>query len=118
MNKRQKGKVSEEIAMEFLLKKGLQPISSNYTIKGGELDLIMRDKDFIVFIEVKSLESYSPFYIYESLTKKKKKFISHTIKKWLFENNMQNKPWRFDFVGIILESEQVKSIEHFEFVEL
>ena len=118
MNKRQQGKISEEIALEFLLNKGFKPIDSNYTIKGGEVDLIMKDEDFIVFIEVKSLGSYSPFYIYESLTKKKKKFISHTIKKWLFENNMQDKPWRFDFIGIILEFEQVKSIEHFKSVEL
>ena len=78
----------------------------------------MKDKDFIVFIEVKSIAENSGFSIYESLTSEKKRRISKAINKWLLEHNMLDEPWRFDFVGIVLNGEEVRSFDHFQFVEL
>jgi len=48
-----KGKDGEEIAREFLLKKGFLLIESNYSNNLGEIDLIMSDKEWLIFIEVK-----------------------------------------------------------------
>jgi len=48
-----KGKEGEEIAREFLVKKGFNLIESNYSNNLGEIDLIMSDKDWLVFVEVK-----------------------------------------------------------------
>lgn len=48
-----KGKEGEEIAREFLIKKNFVLIESNYSNNLGEIDLIMTEKDWLVFIEVK-----------------------------------------------------------------
>ena len=48
-----KGKEGEEIARDFLIKKGFKLIESNYSNKLGEIDIIMSDKDWLVFVEVK-----------------------------------------------------------------
>lgn len=48
-----KGKEGEEIARDYLIKKGFILIESNYSNNLGEIDLIMSDNDWLVFIEVK-----------------------------------------------------------------
>ncbi len=48
-----KGKEGEEIAREYLLKKGFDLIESNYSNDLGEIDLVMSDKEWLVFVEVK-----------------------------------------------------------------
>ena len=48
-----KGKEGEEIAREFLTKKGFDLIESNYSNDLGEIDLVMSDKEWLVFVEVK-----------------------------------------------------------------
>jgi len=47
------GKEGEEIARKFLVQKGFRLIESNYSNKLGEIDLIMLDKEVLVFVEVK-----------------------------------------------------------------
>ena len=48
-----KGKEGEEIARNYLINKGFNLIESNYSNNLGEIDLIMSDKDWLVFVEVK-----------------------------------------------------------------
>lgn len=48
-----KGRKGEEMARNFLEEKGYELIVSNYENKIGEIDLIMRDKEWLVFVEVK-----------------------------------------------------------------
>ena len=48
-----KGKEGEEIAKKFLEQKGFRLIESNYNNKLGEIDLIMSNKEVLVFVEVK-----------------------------------------------------------------
>lgn len=50
---KQRGDLAEQRAAAFLQSHGLQIIERNYRIRGGELDLIARDKDTLVFIEVR-----------------------------------------------------------------
>ena len=113
------GKLGEEIALNYLESKGFTHISSNQHFTTGEIDLIMQDGEFIVFVEVKSLQSFSPFSIYETLTKKKKWRLKKAVNAWLAKNNKQSSIWRMDFVGVILDNHlNAEKIEHFEFIEL
>ena len=113
MNTRKQGKKAEEIAEEYLHNQGLISIARNFTISGGELDLIMKDGDFIVFIEVKSLRKNSEFYIFETLTNRKKRFLRNAINTWLLQNNFIDQVWRVDFIGI-----RGDKIEYFKFIDL
>lgn len=118
MSRFQKGKIGEEIAKNYLIGKGYKFIESNDYSRFGEIDLIFKHGDFTVFVEVKSLEEYSPFYIYETLTKRKKRRVKKSIETWLLKNEGLDSVWRLDFVGILLNEGKGHKIEHFKFVEL
>lgn len=117
MNKRESGKLAELKALSFLETKGLCLLQRNFYAKGGEIDLILKDNEFIVFVEVKSLASNSERDIYSTLTTAKKRRIKNTIDFWLYKNKQQNAIWRFDFIGIVYDNNS-EEIHHFEFVSL
>jgi putative endonuclease len=50
---KQRGDDAEKLAKEYLLKQGLKPVTENFRCKQGEVDLIMTDRDTLVFIEVR-----------------------------------------------------------------
>lgn len=105
------------MARLYLTAKGYNLIEKNFSRKGGEIDLIFFSPDkMIVFVEVKTQKNSSPFSIYASLTKRKKKRLLVIINKWLLSKSLVSWPWRVDFVGIVYG--KITSIEHFEFVSL
>ncbi len=100
LNKKQLGAIAEEKACAFLQKKGFCLLDRNYHTAFGEVDLIMKDKDEIVFIEVRS-RSYTTFgTAIDSINKtKQQKVIKSAVhylqkRKWLDKVN-----YRFDVVG-------------------
>jgi len=63
MNRRDTGILGEKLAQDFLKKQGYRIIETNYRCPEGEIDIIAKHKDYLVFIEVrtkKSLEFGSP----------------------------------------------------------
>lgn len=48
---------SEDVAKEYLLKQGYELLAQNYYMRGGEIDLIMKDNEVLVFVEVKQRKS-------------------------------------------------------------
>ena len=57
MEKKELGKKGEELALRFLKKRGYRIIEKNYVCKMGEMDIIAKEKDTLVFIEVKTRTS-------------------------------------------------------------
>ncbi len=53
-NKKELGNIGEQHALKFLQQQGLQLIEKNFHCRLGEIDLIMRDGDYLVFVEVRS----------------------------------------------------------------
>ncbi|MCR5676228.1 MAG: YraN family protein [Lachnospiraceae bacterium] len=53
MNKRAIGAKYEEMALEYLLRNGVRFVTRNFTCRSGEIDLIVRDGKYLVFVEVK-----------------------------------------------------------------
>lgn len=47
------GELAERAALEFLVREGLTPVSSNYRSRGGEIDLVMLHGSCLVFVEVR-----------------------------------------------------------------
>ncbi len=96
------GNIGEEAAVKLLKKKKYKILERNFTIRGGEIDIIAEDKDFLVFVEVKLRKSdafgrpseYVDFYKREHL----KKAALTYMQKNAYEGNC-----RFDVVEIIGE---------------
>lgn len=116
-NTRHKGKKSENIGGLYLEKKGYDFIEENFQTSFGEIDLVMRDGDFIVFIEVKSLKKDLDGQIYGTFRKTKRKRVYSAIKDWLRKNKKWDDLWRLDFLGIV-EKDGKLVFSHFKFIEV
>jgi putative endonuclease len=88
------GQWGEKHCQRFLKKKGLKKLTRNFYCRAGEIDLIMVDRDkTIVFVEVKTEAS---------ITSGKKARLLRTAQYFLAVNNIENRPFRFDVVTIVL----------------
>ena len=102
------GHFAEHAACEFLKKNGLQFLEKNFThvdengVKRGEIDLIMRDKNYYVFIEVKRREKIDHGEPLECIDRRKQTNIIRTATVFLLRNGLFNSAFcRFDVIGIL-----------------
>lgn len=98
---RARGRWAEEVAREFLQSRGLEPLCENYRFKGGEIDLIMRDDETIVFVEVR-YRSQSEFGDgADSITALKQRRVIATAMHYLqHAHSLAHPACRFDVVAI------------------
>lgn len=95
------GQESELIACQYLKNNGLKLVAKNYRCQLGEIDLIMREKNTLAFVEVRSRKHNSFGGAINSITQKKQHRIQMTAEHYLQENPKQRiLELRFDFVGI------------------
>ncbi|SFC54680.1 YraN family protein [Pseudoalteromonas denitrificans] len=99
-NSREKGQYYEIQAEGFLKQQGLKPIDRNYWCKLGEIDLIMQQKDTLVFIEVKYRKSALYGGALYALTQSKQKKLKKAIQFYIQQHQLQNSALRVDFVAI------------------
>ena len=93
------GLLGEKVALSFLENLGYKLIEKRFKTKKGEVDLVMRDGDTIVFIEVK--KRISMFDSLTALAKKQMKRIIRAAHLFLQNAELLNKcNFRFDLVGL------------------
>lgn len=101
LNIRQKfGKFGENLAARHLKKQGYKIICKNYRTKLGEIDIIAKEDDTIVFIEVKSRRTSTFGHPKHSITLKKQQQISKTALYYLKSTKQSNVRARFDVVTV------------------
>ncbi|MBQ3495038.1 MAG: YraN family protein [Clostridia bacterium] len=101
------GQKGEAIAYDFLRKNGYKIIKINYKNKIGEIDIICKDKDELVFVEVKTRTSYRFGLPREAVTEWKQNKIHNVALVYLMKNNLTDSKFRFDVIEICGEK-----IEH------
>ena len=109
------GRWGEKRCARFLKKKGLRKLAGNFSCKTGEIDLVMVDTDgSIVFVEVRTQtdESFGPPE--ESITHPKKVKLLRTARYFLASQKIENRPFRFDVVTIVLGRTGRPQIRHYE----
>jgi len=99
VNTRQRGKWGENLALEFLNNKGFITVAESYRSRFGEIDLIVKNWEFIVFVEVKLRKNANFAYAREYVGKEKQRKISATASLWLASHNTRLQP-RFDVIEI------------------
>lgn len=93
------GAWGEALAAEFLRKKHYKLLAAGYSCKFGEIDLIVRDRKFLVFVEVKLRKSGSFARAMEYVDTRKQDRIRVTASLYLSENPTDLQP-RFDVIEI------------------
>jgi putative endonuclease len=109
------GRWGEKRCEKFLKRKGLKTLTRNFSCKTGEIDLVMVDTDgTLVFVEVKTRasEDFSPSE--SAITPAKKTRMLRTARYFLATNNIENRPFRFDVVTIVLDEKGLEQIRHYE----
>lgn len=101
LNIRQKfGKFGEDLAVRFLKNQGYKIICKNFQCRFGEIDIIARDKDTVVFIEVKSRRTATFGHPKFAVTKAKQEKISKTALHYLKMTDQSDCRARFDVVTV------------------
>lgn len=99
--RRHVGNAYEQLAADYLIAQGLELISSNYQCKLGEIDLIMKHKEMLVFVEVRyrlSKDFVSPVV---SINARKQQKLIRTAQVYLKKHHLTDVvPCRIDVVGI------------------
>ena len=97
---RQTGLRAEQIAREFLAGKGLREIEHNYVCRCGEIDIIARHREHLVFVEVRYRRSDKYGGGIASVDSKKQRKLRNTALYYLQQNGLSNAPCRFDVISI------------------
>jgi putative endonuclease len=100
------GNEGEHLAMEHLRKMGFEIIETNYRHGHGEIDIIARDGQVLVFCEVKARrnDAYgAPEY---ALTPRKQQQIRKIARAYLYEHEITNQECRFDVVAIRMKGRE------------
>jgi putative endonuclease len=106
------GRQGEELAVDHLRRHRYRILERNYRCRCGELDIIARLGNTLVFVEVKTRRSdvYGPPAL--SVTPFKQRQISRAAQTWLAVNHLTEAAARFDVVAIRFYNEQPPHIEH------
>lgn len=101
MQKNTYGKIGEIIAAKHLEAKGFKIIAKNYKNKIGEIDLIAKDGDYLVFVEVKTRLSAAFGNPVEAVNFYKQRKIRQVALAYLKQHKLLEQNCRFDVVSII-----------------
>lgn len=106
---RARGKFIEDKACHYLQEKGLKLLSRNFLCKCGEIDLIMQDKDILVFIEVRYRKSSDYGDCVESISRYKQQRIINATDLYCNKHQISEKVvCRFDVLAVSSVQNQLK----------
>lgn len=101
MNERQQlGKDGEDLATQYLEQKGYEIIQRNFECKQGEIDIIAKDKEEYVFIEVKTRQNFHYGIPSEAVDERKQKHIWNATEYYIYLHKLENKYIRIDVIEI------------------
>ncbi len=102
-NNIEKGKYGESIAASFLQKQGYRILAKNRRYGHKEIDIIAKDNETIVIVEVKL--RYTDFFGFpeQAVNKRKQKLLIEAADAYITENNLNNDV-RYDVVAIVFEN--------------
>jgi len=112
--KKETGNRGEEIAVELLTKKGYEIIERNYHFGHGEIDIIAKEKDVLVFVEVKTRKNLEFGEPELAVTKNKQRQIRKIAESYLYEKEISDQDCRIDVIAIMMQEKLPPKINHIE----
>ena len=97
------GQIGEDLAVCYLENQGYIIVERNYRMRMGEIDIIARDGESLVFVEVKTRRSSrfgSPF---DAVDFRKQQQVSRVALAYMTRHRCEEMPVRFDVIGVLIE---------------
>ena len=106
------GKLGEELAVDFLQKKGYEILETNWTFQKAEIDIIAQKENILAIVEVKTRSS-NDFGLPQDFVKPKKiQLLVKAVNEFVIIKNLEVEV-RFDIIAILKNGKEFK-IEHIE----
>ena len=105
------GSEGESIAVQFLKKQGYAIIANNYRTRIGEIDIIARDGQTFVFVEVKTRSNDTFGAPFEAVNTAKRKKMKNVASLYM-QKQKKEFPARFDVISITCQPNGQKTIRH------
>jgi putative endonuclease len=112
------GDEGEELAAKHLQASGMKIIDWQWSVKGGEIDLVGQEGNEIVFIEVKSRRNREFGDPEEAVTPDKIRRILRAAHAYLQARHWEDRPWRLDVVAIEWRDGQEPAIRHLRAIDI
>ena len=112
MGMKETGSYGEELAATYLQQHGYHIVTTNWHCQHGEIDIVARADDMLVFVEVKTRRTGSTQAAFSNITPKKRERLIASAYAYLDEHTDDDPAWRIDAIGIALSSPPV--IDHVE----
>lgn len=107
------GKRGEELAIQLLKDQGCTILETNWRYRRAELDIIAMDGPVMIFVEVKTRSNDKFGRPEEFISTKKEAFMADAASAYM-EKSGHDWEIRFDFITVIIQSDQHFEIEHFK----
>lgn len=102
MNKRAVGSEYEALAVAYMEQQGMRILERNYRCKQGEIDIVAKESQYLLFVEVKYRKNLSSGHPAEAVTPAKQQRIYQTARYYLYEHHLsEDTPVRFDVAAIL-----------------
>lgn len=98
------GTFGEELSIQYLINNGYYILEKNYRYKRGEIDIICRKKNLLIFVEVKSRYTNSYGFPIESVTYYKQKQIIRISMLYIILNKYNNFNVRYDIIEVFFNN--------------
>ncbi|MCW2699174.1 MAG: putative endonuclease related to Holliday junction resolvase [Blastococcus sp.] len=102
----------ERIAAAFLTDAGLRVLDRNWRCRDGELDIVARDGDALVFCEVKTRRGVDYGHPVEAVTAVKQRRLRTLAQRWLAAHDEHAADLRFDVVGVLVRPDRPALVTH------
>lgn len=105
------GKEAEELAADYLTKKGYKILARNYRYLKAEVDIVAKTGNTVVFVEVKARATDAFLEPHEAVNKKKIRLIISAANEFMAERNQEA---RFDIISVLPNISGILQISHIE----
>ena len=106
------GAWGEESAARYVTNRGYEVVSRNVRTPYGEIDIIAKSNDVLIFIEVKTLTSSRNFYPEHNITARKREHMLNAAQHYAAENEIDH--WQIDVIAVEGTLGKEPVITHFE----
>lgn len=111
--RRSLGERGELLAADYLRKKGYRVLTRNFQTVGGEIDIVAREGDVLIFVEVKTRRSDEQRQPWQQVNRAKQHRMTRAARAYLRHYQQRTPPARFDVVSIVWPETHKPRIEHF-----
>ena len=104
----------ERIAAAYLADAGLRVVDRNWRCRDGELDIVAREGDALVFCEVKTRRGVGFGHPVEAVTRVKQRRLRTLAHRWLAAHDEHAPELRFDVVGVLVRTDRPALVTHLQ----